>query len=373
MAGFLAVLGGAMSGLGSGLVENARAKREAAIEAMKEARADARAKAEREFTAGQNQNAIDARAKESALDREARASEASLGREAEDARTKATLDFQREGRGDLVTLADGTPGVRVGDTWRPLKTESGESVTLKSDKWRTLTADEAASLGLPADKSFQVGPDGEIKQIGGGGTTVNVGAGEKAWDTESAKLFAKRYDDITGGAMNAEQMLGMYDLAEQALKSGVRTGVGAEAELTLRQFGAALGLDTDAEKLAGGELIRAIQNRMALTMRSPDGGMGMPGALSDRDIKFLKDSQVGIDRSPEGNLRMLKAFRAMEGRKIEIARLADQYIEQNGRLDSGFNKMIREFAEANPLFGDGPDGPPAAGGRAGKIQWRFEP
>lgn len=181
-------------------------------------------------------------------------------------------------------------------------------------------------------------------------TQVNVGAGEKAWDQESAKLFAKRYDDISAGASNAQQMMGMYDLAEQALNSGVRTGLGAESELTLRQLGAAMGMDTDPNKLSGGELIRAVQNRMALTMRSPDGGMGMPGALSDRDIKFLKDSQVGIDRSPEGNRRMLQSFRAMEQRKIQIAQLADEYVARNGRLDSGFNKEVREFANNNPLF-----------------------
>lgn len=187
-----------------------------------------------------------------------------------------------------------------------------------------------------------------------GATNVNVGAGEKAWDTESAKLFAKRYDDITSAAGNAQQMMGMYDLAEQALNSGVRTGLGADAELTLRQLGSAMGVDTDPQKLAGGELIRAVQNRMALTMRSPDGGMGMPGALSDRDIKFLKDSQVGLDRSPEGNRRMLDAFRAMERRKIELAQLADQYVQQNGRLDAGFNQAVREYANANPLFPEAP-------------------
>lgn len=187
-----------------------------------------------------------------------------------------------------------------------------------------------------------------------GATNVNVGAGEKAWDQESAKLFAKRYDDITSAAGNAQQMMGMYDLAEQALNSGVRTGLGADAELTLRRLGAAMGMDTDPAKLAGGELIRAVQNRMALTMRSPDGGMGMPGALSDRDIKFLKDSQVGLDRSPEGNRQMLDAFRAMERRKMEIAQLADQYVEQNGRLDAGFNKAVRDYAEANPLFSEEP-------------------
>lgn len=189
----------------------------------------------------------------------------------------------------------------------------------------------------------------EMKQAGA--TTINNNlAAEKAWDTESAKLWAKRYDDITAGAMNSQQMLGMYDLAEQAFDSGVRTGFGAETELTLRQLGAAMGLDTDPEKLAGGELIRSVQNRMALMMRSPDGGMGMPGALSDRDIKFLKDSQIGIDRSPEGNKRMLQAYRLMEQRKIEIARIADEYVQQNGRLDAGFNSYLRDYANANPLF-----------------------
>ncbi|MEX4008462.1 hypothetical protein [Neoaquamicrobium sediminum] len=189
----------------------------------------------------------------------------------------------------------------------------------------------------------------EMKQAGA--TTINNNlAAEKAWDTESAKLWAKRYDDITAGAMNSQQMLGMYDLAEQAFDSGVRTGFGAETELTLRQLGAAMGIDTDPEKLAGGELIRSVQNRMALMMRSPDGGMGMPGALSDRDIKFLKDSQIGIDRSPEGNKRMLQAYRLMEQRKIEIARIADEYVQQNGRLDAGFNSYLRDYANANPLF-----------------------
>src|SRR5690606_4831780 len=144
--------------------------------------------------------------------------------------------------------------------------------------------------------------------------------------------------------------LGMYDLAEQALNSGVRTGIGAEAELTLRQLGAAMGMNTDPEKVSGGELIRAVQNRMALIMRNPEGGMGMPGAISDRDIKFLKDSQVGIDRTPEGNRQMLQAFRAIEQRKVQMAELADQYVQQHGRLDAGFNRVVRDFAEANPLF-----------------------
>lgn len=216
---------------------------------------------------------------------------------------------------------------------------------------RPMSAEERTQWGIPQDdnRPYSMTSEGP-KLIGGSGVTVNNIPGENAWATESAKLWAKRYDDITAGAMNSQQMLGMYDLAEQAFDSGVRTGFGAETELTLRQLGAAMGIDTDPEKLAGGELVRSVQNRMALMMRSPDGGMGMPGALSDRDIKFLKDSQIGIDRSPEGNKRMLQAYRLMEQRKIEIARIADEYVQQNGRLDAGFNSYLRDYANANPLF-----------------------
>lgn len=175
-------------------------------------------------------------------------------------------------------------------------------------------------------------------------------SGEQSYDTEMGKSFAQRYEGLQENAANARDMLGMYDLAEQALDAGVRTGIAGEAELTLRQLGAAMGMDTSPDKVAAGELIRAVQNRMALIMRNPEGGMGMPGAISDRDIKFLKDSQIGIDRTPEGNRQMLAAFRAIEQRKVQVAELADQYVQQHGRLDAGFNRALRDYADANPLF-----------------------
>ncbi|MBC2768556.1 hypothetical protein [Pusillimonas minor] len=257
------------------------------------------------------------------------------------------------GQNRLVSAATGKtyePFKAVGETGYVVDGGTGgmtrSAPGMSNVKPTTLMQNLAAAGFVPGTPEYQQAVLNGTRQ----GTTVNVGAGDKAWDTESAKLFAKRYDDITAGAMNAQQMMGMYDLAEQALDSGVRTGFGADTEIGLRQFGAALGIDTSPEKLAGGELIRAIQNRMALAMRSPDGGMGMPGALSDRDIQFLKDSQVGIDRSPEGNRRMLQAFRAMEKRKIELSKLADDYIEKNGRLDTGFNAAVRQYANQNPLF-----------------------
>lgn len=279
------------------------------------------------------------------------------------ARNPALLqDFLKQKMDPLAPLQQEKLGLEI-DQMRNPRMAPGEEARLGLDRQRfdfersnaQMTSDireyqQAKREGYEGDfRSWQI----EMKQAGGMTINNNM-AGEKAWDTESAKLWAKRYDDMTASAMNSQSMLGMYDLAEQALNSGVRTGFGAEAELTLRQMGAAMGLETDPEKMAGGELIRSVQNRMALLMRSPDGGMGMPGALSDRDIKFLKDSQIGIDRSPEGNRRMLEAYRLMEQRKIDLAALADQYVMENGRLDSGFNRYVKQWAEQNPLFPQAP-------------------
>lgn len=178
-------------------------------------------------------------------------------------------------------------------------------------------------------------------------TNVNVNTGEG--NNFGLGYWEEQYGNINDSARAASDMLGMYDLAESALDTGVRTGVGGESELALRRLGAIVGVG-DADKLAGGELIRAVQNRMALIMRSPDGGMGMPGAVSDRDIQFLKDAQIGIDRSPEGNRKMITAYRAIEQRKIDVARLADAYIAKEGRLDGGFSEVVRQFAENNSMF-----------------------
>jgi hypothetical protein len=191
-----------------------------------------------------------------------------------------------------------------------------------------------------------------------GRTQVNVSTGSN----KMQEHFAKRYDDLQKTGTSARDMMGLLDVAEQALGSGVRTGFAAEEEAQLRRLGVALGVDSPENlgKVAGAELLKSVQNRMALMMRNPEGGMGMPGAMSDADRVFLKESQPGIGTSPEGNRFMIEALRRMERRKAEISQLANDYVlevdpktgESRGQLDAGFDKRVREFAEANPIFGD---------------------
>ncbi len=204
--------------------------------------------------------------------------------------------------------------------------------------------------------------DYDVMQRRASATNVNVNGQERAFDSTMGKFAAETYQGIHSAANNARETINLLDLTGKALESGVYQGFGGQEILALQRMGTALGV-SDPEQVAAGELITALQNRMALLMRNPDSGMGMPGAVSDRDIMFLKQAQVGLDKSPEGNRQLLEAFRKVEQRKIEIANMADAYVRQNGRMDVRFNQMIREYAQANPLFpapsGDVAPGSPA--------------
>lgn len=226
--------------------------------------------------------------------------------------------------------------------------EAGPEMTTAMQTLHQRAVAAGLEPGTPAYQEFmatggRAGPE----------TVIQVGGEGGNWGQD---YFQEAYADAQTAATSARQMLGMYDVFERALDTGVRTGFGAREEQALRRFGQFLGMDVNADEMAGVDLMNAVTNRMALLMRSPDSGMGMPGAVSDRDLTFLTEAQVGLDRSPEGNRMMLEAFRRMAQRQIDIARLADEYLRRNGRIDVGFNDVVARFADENPLFADGLSG-----------------
>lgn len=179
-----------------------------------------------------------------------------------------------------------------------------------------------------------------------GATTIDMG------NKKMSEGFAKQYFDTQEQADNARGTLAYYDMLKNALDSGVRTGSFGEQEASVRKFASMLGIG-DAETARSGDLIKSVQNRLALQMRNPTSGMGMPGAVSDRDLIFLKEAQPGLTQTPEANKIMLEAFSRLEKRKIDIATLAQQYAATHGgQLDVGFSKAVNDYANANSLFDD---------------------
>lgn len=177
---------------------------------------------------------------------------------------------------------------------------------------------------------------------------------ESEFDKKRGGYQAERLDAYNKAADNAMDMLSGFDAIEAGLNTGVRTGSFGEGELNVRRFASTvlgMGDEEVQNALAGGELIQKMSNRMALLMRNPESGMGMPGSVSDKDIEFLKQSQIGLSSSEPGNKAALEVFRRLERRKIEYAELAEEYADKNGSM-RGFREHARKYFDANPLFDD---------------------
>lgn len=187
-----------------------------------------------------------------------------------------------------------------------------------------------------------------------GATSINM-AGDKAWEVERAKLGAKKLQELADGANTTAQVVDQMETMNEALDAynkGSIFGSGniAPYEMQMRGFLKGLGVG-NADTLAGGELARSVQNQMALLVRNPESGMGMPGALSDPDREFLVQTMPGIDKSAAGNKIMIAVAKKAAQRKMEVAALAEQYAAQNGGME-GFQGYLKEWAKANPMLDD---------------------
>ena len=98
------------------------------------------------------------------------------------------------------------------------------------------------------------------------------------------------------------------------------------------------------------EAAKALSNEMALQLRNPAGGAGMPGAMSDKDREFLTSMVPGIGQTPEGRKLLIDARRKVNERSIVVAKMARVYAQRNGQLDAGFEDELQRYSEANPLF-----------------------
>lgn len=257
----------------------------------------------------------------------------------------------------------GRDTVVVGD--RLIDRTTGEEVYAPppAPGWETLSPEKSAELGAQPGVVLQRGPNGELKAVGGSGVTVN-NTGQNAYSKAREEQAAKKYESIAAAGNTAASDIATLGLLEDALGRAGYTGLGGTQVQIGRQAAAALGLgDTDA--VAAGELATTIANQLTLMARNPDGALGgMPGSMSDADREFLRRMQPGLDKSPEGNRRMIEARRRAAVRQQEIARMAVAYEEEHGKLDSGFDRQVAEYAAAHPLYADMENAPTGDGTQA---------
>jgi hypothetical protein len=138
------------------------------------------------------------------------------------------------------------------------------------------------------------------------------------------------------------------DLSQALSNPDVYTGFAGGPINTLKSAAQSLGLDIRG--VGDAEVARAIGNQLALQLRNPAGGAGMPGALSDRDREFLVSMVPGLTNTKEGNQLLIDYTKRVAQRNVEVERELRKYERDNGRLDAGFYDRLQSVFERSPLF-----------------------
>ena len=218
-----------------------------------------------------------------------------------------------------------------------------------------LTDEQIGNLKLSDLKAFVNKPSGQ-------NINVNVGDGEnsasKAFGKSIGEAAAKRNEQASLAVTNNASL----DRFEQALNSGAKTGIGRETLSNIRNIAQSFGVNLDAglkalninpSNLTEDQVVNALGNQLALQLRNPKSGGGLPGATSNRDLDFLKASVPGLSRTPEGNRAMIAIARKLNGLKIAVAQEQARIMRDNGgAIPLDMEARLVDFANNQKLFSD---------------------
>lgn len=208
-----------------------------------------------------------------------------------------------------------------------------------------------------------------------GASNVSVTTKQEGEEAKAVgKFFGDNYADIQKSGFTAQNTINRYNRLSQLL-DGVDTGKFAPLGLEVAKTAQSIGLNIDPN-LANKEAAVALSGEIALQLRNPSGGAGMPGAMSDSDRNFLAGMVPGIEKTPEGRQQIVETAKKLAQRDMEVAKMAREYRGKNGTINEGFYNQLAQYSESNPLFGKSaaaPQGtafssrPPANSSNRGKL------
>jgi len=207
-------------------------------------------------------------------------------------------------------------------------------------------------------------------EAGKRGTTVSVGGpsivsekSQGSFGTQIGKDWAAKYTGMQQAAMEGTKRLANLSQMDRLLEN-VQTGTFATTKLALSKALGGMGFDpqkmswlaglSNEAQIGQAEAATALANEMALQLRNPAGGAGMPGAMSDKDREFLTSMIAGLGTTREGRKLMLEFQRRLIQRDKEVALLARQYRAQSpsGVVDDGFYEVLEQNFQAQDMFAD---------------------
>jgi hypothetical protein len=176
---------------------------------------------------------------------------------------------------------------------------------------------------------------------------------EKEGEKVLGKSRAQRRSNMEDAAYGANNRIAELRLL-QSLLGQMNTGAGTNISLALKRAGTAIGLDWGQEgDIATAEAIQSLSGKLALELRNPAGGAGMPGAMSDNDLKFLKRMVPDIEKEDWANEILIEAAIRIQERNQEILDKTDELVGRKLQFGSAeFRAEMKKWAEANPLYDD---------------------
>lgn len=185
------------------------------------------------------------------------------------------------------------------------------------------------------------------------GTKISVGGEEGAEEKGVGTYHSKVYENLQEAGLAAPVRLGKLDRME-ALMEGIQTSKLTPLIADVQSIAEGFGIKIN-NKLGPMQAADALFKEVALTLRNPSGGAGMPGALSNQDRKFLEQMSPSLAQSPEGRRLIIETARKLAERDRQVAKLARDYrkrnkLETKKGIDEGFFDELEAWSEKNPLF-----------------------
>lgn len=196
--------------------------------------------------------------------------------------------------------------------------------------------------GLKPDGSGPAIPSSTVL----GAPSPAAAAAQHATASGRAESGVKFEDTVLQGGRQGRSNLTTLQLIAPDLEK-LPTGPAYNAIVNAKSYLAQFGLSNDPN-LGPAQATRALLNQLALKVRSPAGGEGMPGAMSDPDREFLVASINGLDKLPDGNRRLMDIFMTLEQRKIEEASIVNGMRRANMGSEE-IRNALNQYANDRPI------------------------
>lgn len=182
-------------------------------------------------------------------------------------------------------------------------------------------------------------------------TMAEKNANDKKLGQWDAEQYGKLQSEALGAPVKIANWQRLGSLLGQVRTGKFRGAINefAKGMQTVGFDPAAIGIDAHT---GIADAANAAQRAMALELRNPSGGAGMPGAMSDSDREFLNSMTPSLETSPDAIPLMVNWQVKLAQRSQQVFKLAREYNKKHGIVDDGFYDELQTWSDAHPLFDD---------------------